>query len=69
MRQTSATYLAAKYVNELMRADVARHTIIRTPHTQCTIAEAPTTRIEAQQRAAMHTPRTSHNRTVYIDGH
>ena len=48
---------------------MARHTIIHTPRTQCTVAEAPTTRIEAQQCATMHTPRTSHYRTVYIDGH
>ena len=62
--ETSATHLAAKYVDESW-ADVARHTIIRTPRTQCTVAEAPTTRIEAQQCAAMHTPRISHNHTVY----
>ena len=33
------------------------------------ITEALTALIEAQQRAATHTPRTPHNRTVYIDGH
>ena len=48
MRQLSATYLAAKYVNELW-ADVAHRAVIRTPRTQCTITEAITAPIEAQQ--------------------
>ena len=37
--------------------------------TLCTITEAFNAPTEAQQRAAIHTPRTLHNCTVYIDGH